>query len=327
MRMLILVLAAALAGCVGLFQTEDQVFKRERGETLSPWKSTAEASSEHWPYAWASVAAYQDPDDPKRGPLQTTQECPAPNSLLKSQQWVLWNELPQLKPKSADPRADKIYKVHLRPQVWANRTLGIVIVAFGGTAFKSLEDWKANLRWFIDPIAEPEDAYFVLSHDFIPWFVEAYNAKSATDDGAWLKSATIVAAGHSLGGGLAQRFAYSLRKDQGVPRVETVYAFNPSPVSGKRGVPSWEENAKGLTIYRIYNRGEFLATIRSILSWVTFGDGDGQTWIDIRYLDDWKWETAVTGMVHAHQMFMLACFMKKNAGIPSPTDPAATSTK
>ena len=319
MRIMILALVAWLAGCAGLSQTEDEVFLRETGGTLHAWLTRQDASSRHWPYAWASVAAYQDKDDPKRHRLDT-KNCPDPNSLLVAQKWELWKDLPQLEPKQTSTDAGEMYDVHLRAQVWANKEQGLVIVAFGGTAFTSWEDWKSNMRWLIDPFTDPKDAYSVLSKNFIPLFVDMYKEKRRAPGGEWLATAEVVAAGHSLGGGLAQRFAYALKADEGVPVVKTVYAFNPSPVSGKRGVPSWEENAKGLTIYRIYNRGEFLATVRSMLSWAA-GDGDGQTWLDIRYLDNWKWTSAVTGTVHAHQMFMLACFMKEGALIPDPPPP------
>lgn len=46
------------------------------------------------------------------------------------------------------------------------------------------------------------------------------------------------------------------RASSEVPSVKEVYAFDPSPVSGKRDSPGYEELAKGLTSYRIYNRGE-----------------------------------------------------------------------
>jgi hypothetical protein len=95
--------------------------------------------------------------------------------------------------------------------------------------------------------------------------------------------------------------------------VTIVYGFDPSPVSGKRGVPYFQETAKGLTIYRIYNRGESLAGVRSLLKWGNPGDkrNDGQTWIDVRYRSNWSWRTLLpSGTVKAHGMVDLACFMK-----------------
>jgi hypothetical protein len=72
---------------------------------------------------------------------------------------------------------------------------------------------------------------------------------------------------HSLGGGLAQQFAYAHCLDDRVPRVADVYAFDPSPVTGffsvKRSVRN--VNRQGLKIDRIYERGEILAIVRSTI--------------------------------------------------------------
>jgi pimeloyl-ACP methyl ester carboxylesterase len=188
-----------------------------------------------------------------------------------------------------------------------------VIVAFGGTAAASLEDWKSNLRWFLAPF-NPHDAYEVLTDVYVPEFIEEYRRKSNEPGGEWLKTAQVVATGHSLGGGLAQRFAYSLQRDRGIPPVREVYAFDPSPVSGKRSVPDFEKQAGGLTIYRIYNRGEVLASVRSLLQLSNKDNSrnQGQTWVDIRYKNNWTWRTLLpSGSVHAHGMYDLACFMKQ----------------
>jgi hypothetical protein len=189
---------------------------------------------------------------------------------------------------------------------------GKVIVAFGGTAAASLQDWKSNLRWLLAPI-HPNDAYEVLTRTFVPAFVEAFEARSKSQEGEWLNTAQVIATGHSLGGGLAQRFAYSLSPHFGIPRVKEVYGFDPSPVSGKRGLSDWREQAAGLTIYRIYNRGEALASLRSIMMLAEDPpQKEGQRWIDIRYRDGWTWKTVLpSGSVHAHRMYDLACFMKK----------------
>ncbi|MEX3846244.1 lipase family protein [Paraburkholderia sp. BR10882] len=203
---------------------------------------------------------------------------------------------------------------HLRAEVWSNEDKGQVIVAFGGTAASSMDDWKANLRWLLAPL-HPTDEYSVLTDTFVPTFITEFNRRVAEPQWAWLKRAHVIATGHSLGGGLAQRFAYSLSAKSGVPAVKVVYAFDPSPVSGKRSAPDFAEQADGLTIYRIYNRGEILASLRSLLH---FGDpgnerNQGQEWIDIRYLDNWSWRTLLpSGSVHAHGMFDLARFMAAN---------------
>jgi hypothetical protein len=306
---------ALLAGCASMNQTENQVFKRVSGDKLRFWLPTHDASLLHWPYAWAAVAAYQDADDRKRKPLPVTPDCPEPHQFLKQEGWTLWTELPLLGVRAGEPQpaSDQMRDVHLRVEVWSSETERKVIVAFGGTAVTSLEDLKSNMRWFLK-LFNSHDAYDVLTDVFVPEFVKDYQKKSNQPGWEWLRSAQVVATGHSLGGGLAQRFSYSLQPNQGVPVVTEVYAFDPSPVSGKRSTSDWWNQAHGLTIYRIYNRGEILASARSILQLTNPGNkrADGQDWIDIRYRDGWTWRTLLpSGSVHAHGMFSLACFMKK----------------
>ena len=57
---------ALLSMSSGLHQKEDDVYRRASGGRLRRWLPVQEAAAIHWPYAWASVAAYQDADDPKR---------------------------------------------------------------------------------------------------------------------------------------------------------------------------------------------------------------------------------------------------------------------
>lgn len=308
---------AILSGCASTDQKQSDVYRREAGGKLEFWKTVQEASEIHWPYAWAAVASYQDSDDPKRKPLETTSTCPEPHAFLTQRDWVQWTALPSLKPRSGEAYSDAaqaMRDVHLRAEVWSNRATKQVVVGFGGTAGTSLDDWKANLRWVLG-FFDTTDEYTVLTDTFIPTFVQEYQRREGELEWAWLKEAHVISTGHSLGGGLAQRFAYSLEAKSGVPTVKEVYAFDPSPVSGKRSSPDFIEQAHGLTIYRIYNRGEILASLRSLVHFGNPGDrrNQGQTWVDIRYRDNWTWRTLLpSGSVHAHDMYDLARFMAKN---------------
>jgi hypothetical protein len=298
-------------------QPASEVWRRESGGTLQRWKSVEAASTSHWPFAWASVAAYQDAVDPKRKPLPTDVERPEPNAYLGCRGWVQWTTLPSIvaRPDEADRVAgDAMRRVHLRAQVWANSATGQVIVAFAGTDAKDLQDWLANGRWLLRALRiRLQDQYVVLTNVFVPTFMAEFRRRTAEPGGAWLTQAQVIATGHSLGGGLAQRFAYSLVASPEVPGVKQVYGFDPSPVSGKRDVPGFENQANGLNVDRIYSRGEILASLRSLLHFGNPHDkrNQGQTWVDYRYRDDWSWKTLLpAGAVQAHGMYDLACFMK-----------------
>lgn len=306
--------AAVVAGLDSMRQTENDVYRRLSGGRLRPWLSVSEASGLHWPYAWAAVAVYQDSDDPKRKPLKATPECPEPHAFLTSNGWRLWEELPLLKTPSPPGTASyEMRRVHLRAEVWSSEQERKVIVAFGGTAAASLQDWRSNLRWFLGPFPR-HDAFDILTRTFVPAFAKAYRSRIDQPEGEWMTSMQVIVTGHSLGGGLAERFAYSLNADYGIPPAKEVYAFDPSPVSGKRSVKDWEKQARGLTILRIYNRGEILASIRSIFAIVEDPPNrQGQTWIDVRYRENWTWRTLLpSGSVRAHGMYALACFMKEH---------------
>jgi pimeloyl-ACP methyl ester carboxylesterase len=153
-------------------------------------------------------------------------------------------------------------------EVWSKTAEGktTVAIAFGGTIASSLKDWFSNLRWFI-PFRS--DEYTQIVESVAPEFAKLFVRKAADPAWAVLKQPTIVTTGQSLGGGLAQRFAYALPDEPGVPRVAQVYAFDPSPVSGYYSVKDAtlrERNTATLSINRIYERGEILAIVRSVAS-------------------------------------------------------------
>ena len=267
-----------------LQQKLDEVWMRKDGEDLHFWRPLAEAASIHWPYACAASAVYQKGSEQHPLVGQSLADFNATAEHLKATGWVLWDTLPQLGAPGSDPLAAAMERSHLRAQAWANEARNEVIVAFGGTVGSSVEDWKANFRWFL-PNSRGDDEYSVLVKQFAPAFAEELTRRA--EQHTWLNAAIITAAGHSLGGGLAECFAYALAS---TPGCHTVYAFDPSPVSGKHDTSDFAQRAEHLTINRLYRRDEVLASVRSIAQLADPRDihNQGQTWLDYRYMFDWK---------------------------------------
>jgi hypothetical protein len=242
-------------------QKECQVAIRKPGDhILSDPVCLCEQGAEDLPFALLSQAAYQRKSDAK---------APPPNSLnadveLGKRGWVKWPDFTDLNLRK------KIKKVHLRVEVWEHEHDKKVTVAFGGTVFTNWKDWSANLRWFIPA---HDDQYSVIVKTFGDAFVELYKKRTAD----WPQEGiSICSTGHSLGGGLAQQFAYALPikygvpTTQNIPRVTKVYAFDPSPVTGYYSVGRRRRNAnsKDLKIDRVYERREILAYLRSIMNFI-----------------------------------------------------------
>lgn len=151
-------------------------------------------------------------------------------------------------------------------QVWANGAARDgsceVAVAFRGT--DDPDDWFTNFRWITRWIPGLYDQYdqtrSAMRHGppdaWLEWI------KGQTGHVCGTKPLTIVAVGHSLGGGLAQQAAYTSKG--GVARV---FAFDPSPVTGFYSVEDTLRNdsKERLEIHRVYEGGEILSYFRSFL--------------------------------------------------------------
>jgi hypothetical protein len=259
----ILIVVAVLVFAAVLFvrnrpayqQSGAEVVIREPGDRLlgSPQPVGPEAQQD-LRFAWLSQAAYEK--IPSAIETSPGADCLDPGTALEAAGWSPWPDFPDR------TLQDEIGKSHLRVDVWRNPASGEVAVAFGGTVAKSLQDWEANLRWFIP---WHDDEYTKLVKLVGPKFVEEFIKRKQEPGWEFLNHATIYATGHSLGGGLAQQFAYSLPIDPGVPRVAHVFAFDPSPVTGYTSVNKVirTANRQELKIDRVYERGEILAILRS----------------------------------------------------------------
>ena len=223
----------------------------------------------HRDFAWLSLAAYSaTPAAHKRAaraarkvatgiaPRSVALPLRDPVAVLGAAGWTRW-------PPFGDLAIwNRIDDAHLRVEVWENAIQARIAVAFGGTVFDNEKDWLSNLRWFIP---HHKDEYTQVVHTFVQLFCREYQRRYPAGNGPALFST-----GHSLGGGLAQQFAYALPLADGVPRVKEVYAFDPSPVTGYFSMARRlsNRNKQDLSIARIYERGEILALVRSLISLV-----------------------------------------------------------
>jgi hypothetical protein len=246
---------------------------REPGRRLlgDPKPVAVEAEKE-WEFAWLSEAAYGRLRGARRitpagiptssgAPVQETVGFDAADAELIRAGWTPWLDFP------GEDLSTKIMTSNLRVEIWEKKEPPSVAVAFGGTVSTSGKDWKSNLRWFL-PFHN--DEYTEIVKIFGPAFVSEFLRRAKGPGGGYLRNATIFSTGHSLGGGLAQQFAYSMPVYDSVPRVRHVYAFDPSPVTGFYSVDrkTRDLNKNGLSIDRIYERGEVLAIVRSLTSFI-----------------------------------------------------------
>lgn len=176
----------------------------------------------------------------------------APTSLPpKNYQWVKFESIPEFVP----PRSTIILK-GLYFEVWytaGHNGNKIAAIVFRGTRFTMWQDWYSNCRWLTKFIPGVFDHYRQINA-LAKKIVDSLKKELGSD-------IKIIAAGHSLGGGLAQHAAYSASD------ISDVFAFNPSPVTGFYSIPksTRENNSEKLRILRIYEHGEILAYLRLVL--------------------------------------------------------------
>jgi hypothetical protein len=135
---------------------------------------------------------------------------------------------------------------------------GEIVIGFRGTDFTSLSDWRSNLRWITRFLPLPGHDQYQIVHAHAQQLVDLALA-SAKESFPLAAGFDVYSSGHSLGGGLAQLLAYS------DSRVKAAVVFDPSPVTGYSTLVSNEQVNCAARVVRIYERGEALQYVRSVL--------------------------------------------------------------
>ena len=182
-----------------------------------------------------SAAVYVDV--PVTTPLADTASLPAS-----------WREDTDL-PRPFVP--DRRQTPDLTYRLWVNTEAkpSIALLVFRGTHIPA--DWISNLRW-ID-FWWPIEDHYEQTERVTPRIVETIRNRYGA-------STTIMTAGHSLGGGLAQTAAYAACGD-----ITTVFAFDSSPVTKHRAANSCAGGSSPRNFYRVFEQSEILSYARFVV--------------------------------------------------------------
>lgn len=328
LSLLVLASLAGLTSCANFNQNAHQVLVRNPavGGGYGPPEDAASHARRQWVYAAMSDHAYEA----ARSRSATDRQVASPQEPLAVQvaacggsdppaipaEWTRWQGFPSAG-LDAEMRKMGLFLLVLERETPPRE----IVVVFEGTNFSEIPDWRANLRWFLRFIPGYEDHYTLTAREVGKEFFQRIRSDasrykvSGSDpvlrhpDGQPIR---IVSTGHSLGGGLAQHFAYTFQQEPKTatgPRVSEVYAFDPSPVTGWFSAedPPRTHNASGLVIHRIFEHGEVLAYVRLITSRLASSRVDPAIW-EYRYNFDSR-----ANIIRNHSMRSLACGLERAA--------------
>lgn len=319
-----------LSGCASFTQDAHEVLVRD--PTVGKYESPVSAvphARRHWVYAAMSDFAYEiarvrsfedkGREFPTKDAATEVKACGGNEPPKVPEEWIRWQNFPSGELSSVMRKRGLFIVVYEREAPPRE-----IVVVFEGTNFTELPDWGANLRWFLRFIPGYVDHYTLTAREVSNEFFHRIRSQSekyqVSESEENLRSVggdtiKIVSTGHSLGGGLAQHFAYTFKQSSKAsvgPRVSEVYAFDPSPVTGWVSAedPPRSHNAKGLIINRIFEHGEILAYVRLLTSRLVrlVGSTENPSIYEYRYNFDPK-----ANIVRNHSMRSLACGLFKAA--------------
>lgn len=322
----------ALASCMSLTQDDADVLVRAPALKgyQAPIPIAAHAKSQ-WEYAAMSLNAYMQVaeledgtatqpvlrDNARHDKAQFDKACTTERTLMPLRGWTRWQQFPGPQLRRRMLSQGMYFEVFERTS--PPRTIAVV---FEGTTPGKRDDWPSNLHW-VSRFIPGDDQYTIASkeatREFLDYLKARRDAYTYSAHAKELRSASgepikLVATGHSLGGGLAQHFAYNFAQEApqpGGPKVAEVYAFNTSPVTGwfSSPEPGRSYNAAGLQIHRVWERGEVLGFVRYVTSRFAMSSENPAIW-EYRYNFDPK-----ANIVRNHSMQNLACGLA-NAASP-----------
>jgi hypothetical protein len=256
------VAAAAQLGACAYPQSRNEVRVRV-GLAAEEARRAEPFASLYLPYAMMSSLAYTRPEK------SNADLCPDP-ALLDRQSdaaaiaWIgalharKWHCVFGLAEKQACPRRYPDCRPLDVPDllVWkrSDPACSEIVIAYRGLNLRDPGDWL-NLRWAVR-LARADDYQRIEAH------VDGIIGK------AGCRGAHIIAAGHSLGGGYAEKAAHANG------RIRYVYAFNSYPVSGliDPDPAARERNKVGLGIDDVYEAGEILTIPRLLITGLASSD-------------------------------------------------------
>ena len=223
-------------------EQNDKIAFIRRGNTHEE-APAAETARPFVEYAILCAIVYDDPSAPGR--RQDT-------AFLSERGWRRWEDIPAI----SQPKDWRYEIAGLSYEIWEKDDADQIVVALVFRGTDDAADWWTNLRWVTRYTPFIRDQYLQVQSLTLP-LVKAIQDRHSG------KNVRIVTTGHSLGGGLAHQAAYISAQ------IKEVFAFDPSPVTGFYSVPDPErsENARGIVVQRIYERGEILASFRRVVRW------------------------------------------------------------
>jgi len=194
-----------------------------------------------------SAAVYVDA--PRTTPLANahidSESDKASLDLLPAAGWTERTDIP----RPDVPGTRQTPNLTYRLWVSTDDTPRVAILVFRGTHIPA--DWISNLRWldFWLPLEDHYEQTERITPAIVRWIHEQYG-----------ENTIMFAAGHSLGGGLAQTAAYASCGD-----ISTVFAFDSSPVTRHRAANNCANARSPNAFYRVFEQSEILSYARFVV--------------------------------------------------------------